>query len=472
MAFMLAAGVRAIPEVLAGVYPVGWDTIAFYVPTTFYWAAGKAGVFAIIGSAPLIYLVSVPLFMAGLDPVWTFKLMGPILYGLFSVSLLTFFSRSLKWAGRNALAGGLLTSLYFVTLRIGWDMYRSISGLSFLLLALSLATDAGDVRRRLALATSIFLAVVSDQFTGAMAIVIVGAIACLQLYKRNRSQSFNLLKALAPGFLTFGLIAYAESISFNTLYPSQPPLGMSWTITNSVVFLGYAYLPLLPFALVGIRNARSFEMALWSLICLTGAVVSAIPFMGMQALGYRWCLLLTVPLCVYAASGLSRIAHASLSNPEWLRLLRVNAPRLFAIFLIISALSYMLLPPQHPAAYFSAYPSLIPTSMSQNTIPLSDSASVVELIHWLGSNMSPSSVLITHQSLYGWALEYLPASVAIMNYGYGTPLDGAKIAVSRGYSSILLIWWANGAGWFGQTTVPDGFSKIRSDGDFAIYEYA
>jgi hypothetical protein len=33
-AFLIPLGVRAIPEILVGPYPIGWDTIAFYVPNT------------------------------------------------------------------------------------------------------------------------------------------------------------------------------------------------------------------------------------------------------------------------------------------------------------------------------------------------------------------------------------------------------------------------------------------------------
>jgi len=33
--------VRAIPEIIVGPYPVGFDTIAFYVPNTLDWAMGK-----------------------------------------------------------------------------------------------------------------------------------------------------------------------------------------------------------------------------------------------------------------------------------------------------------------------------------------------------------------------------------------------------------------------------------------------
>src|SRR5216684_2902114 len=55
-AFLIPVFIRSIPEILVGPYPVGWDTIAFYVPNTLDWAAGKAGFTEILGTAPLMYM--------------------------------------------------------------------------------------------------------------------------------------------------------------------------------------------------------------------------------------------------------------------------------------------------------------------------------------------------------------------------------------------------------------------------------
>src|SRR3989442_4053010 len=81
-AFLVPLFIRSIPEILVGPYPIGWDTIAFYVPNTLDWAAGKAGFTEILGTASLMYLISVPVhWVTRINPVWIFKIMGPILYG-------------------------------------------------------------------------------------------------------------------------------------------------------------------------------------------------------------------------------------------------------------------------------------------------------------------------------------------------------------------------------------------------------
>src|SRR6059036_3215671 len=136
-AFLIPFGLRSVPELLAGPFPVGFDTIAFYVPVTIDWAAGKAGWQTVLGTAPLLYLISVPLYLiTKVCPVWTFKALGPILYGCLSWSLFRFLRQTTHVSQKAALGGTLFTSAYFVTLRIGWDLYRNMMGLTFILLTL------------------------------------------------------------------------------------------------------------------------------------------------------------------------------------------------------------------------------------------------------------------------------------------------------------------------------------------------
>lgn len=66
-AFLIPLGIRAVPEIIVGPYPVGFDTIAFYVPNTMDWAAGKVGLLEMLGTAPLMYMmVGLVLFRPGL----------------------------------------------------------------------------------------------------------------------------------------------------------------------------------------------------------------------------------------------------------------------------------------------------------------------------------------------------------------------------------------------------------------------
>src|SRR5437879_6249271 len=181
-AFLLPLFIRSIPEILVGPYPIGWDTIAFYVPTTLDWAAGKDGYLFMIGEAPLLYMITVPVYLVSrVDPVWIFKVLGPVLYGCMVFALFRFLRLGLFWTERLAFTGSVLTSLYFVTLRISWDLFRNELGLIFVLLSIPLLTKPRDRRSKLILAGLVALAVASNQFTGVIALFLVGTRALVVL---------------------------------------------------------------------------------------------------------------------------------------------------------------------------------------------------------------------------------------------------------------------------------------------------
>src|SRR5207245_1070567 len=183
-AFLIPLFIRTIPEILVGPYPIGWDTIAFYVPTTLDWAAGKTGWVTVLGTAPLMYMLSIPAYLlTRVNPVWIFKVMGPILYGGMIWALFRFIRTGLKWPEKQALGGALLTSLYFVTLRISWDLYRNMLGLTFILLSLPLLEDWKTPRKQALLSILTVLAVASDQLTGVIALVLIGSRTLMALTK-------------------------------------------------------------------------------------------------------------------------------------------------------------------------------------------------------------------------------------------------------------------------------------------------
>ena len=138
--------------------------------------------------------------------------------------------------------------------------------------------------------------------------------------------------------------------------------------------------------------------------------------------------------------------------------------------LLFSAL-YITLPAQDAFTYYTMFPSFVPTTMIQDSVPLSDMANLRTCLNWVAAHMGPDDALITHQAIYGWARAYLPNTDHIVNYGYSNPLDGVSIAVSSGYSNTWVIWWTPGLGWHGQAYLPTGFAIVFQNGDMAVYNY-
>jgi hypothetical protein len=398
--------------------------------------------------------------------------MGPLLYGGMIFALFRYLKAGIGWGERMSLGGALFTSLYFVTLRISWDLYRNMLGLTFLLISLPLLENLVSRRREILLSCLIALTVAANQLTGVVVLFLVAVMAFSALLKNQSKTFYKLSRVVVPGAVIFFGIIYAGILTWGTsLVQEQPALPSLATLTSSIGFLGYAYLPLAPLVLLGSRVIRNRNLLTWSLFCFVAAIGSILPFAGPNASSYRWTLLLAIPLCVYASAGLDKLSNSSRSMISSLGSLKRRAIPLISTVLLLSAILYLTIPAQQAFFYYGSFATLLPTSMLQNTVPLSDMGSLQTLLRWVAQKMGPGSALITHASMYGWARAYLPTDSHIVNYGYSVPSEGLKIARLAGYSSIFMIWWMDGLGWHGQPNVAGGFVPVVQDGDLAVYTY-
>ena len=471
-AFLIPLTIRAIPEIILGPFLVGFDTTAFYLPNALDWSTGHVNPLVMLGTAPLMYAVSVILYLLlKINPVWIFKFMGPILYGSMILAFFRLLKNDLEWPPKRCLGACAFASLYFVTLRLSWDMYRDMLGLTFILLAIPLLNDRTYTTKRWTLPLLVVLAVLSDHLTGVVILSILLARALLKLrecalQEFYRAATVGIVGAIA--FLAIVISALAESMM--TLVQNQPLAPTADSLSTSLGFLAFAYLPIAPFAILGIRSVRNVNLYSWSVSCLTLAASSLIPLVGFHVLSYRWSLLLDLPLMVFTASGLVRFT--SYLQKPFLSLGKIHAFKWVVpgIFCVLSLL-YITLPAQQAFGYYTAYPALVPTSMVQNTVPMSDMASLRQLLDWAALHLNSDTALITHWAIYGYARAYFPHPERIVNYGFSSPLVGVQQAQSEGFSTVLMIWWADGLGWHGQPTVPEGFFQLDGVGNMRIYTY-
>jgi hypothetical protein len=418
-------------------------------------------------------MISEPVYLiTRVNPVWIFKVMGPILYGSLILALYNFLRLGLRWTEKMSLGGGLIASLYFVTLRISWDMYRSMLGLTFILLSLPLFVSMNGRRSQMLLAVLVVLAVASDQLTGVIALSLIGARALMELMRKRRNEFTRLLRVGVPGLVFFLLVAYAGVIvPGGSLVQEQVPLPGLDSLVSSAGFLGYIYLPIAPWVFLGLRRTIQVDLRNWTVVLLGLAFTSLVPFFGFIVMSYQWSLLLDIPLAIYAGAGISRILGTSRFVINRSQLIRRKILPIASVILVVSAALYIVTPAQHAMLYYSAFPSFLPTSMIQDTVPISDMTSLKLMLEWVQLNMRPGTVLITHQAIYGWARAYLPSNANIIDYYYSSPLRGVSQAQSQGFSTIFVVWWLPGLGWHGQAYLPNGFATVFQDGDMAVYTY-
>lgn len=467
LSFLAPLAARALPEVLMGNYLVGFDTIAYYVPTVLRWMDRGFDPLELLGLAPLFYLLTYALALAGIPLTISLKALPPILYGLLGLAVFSFAVKGLGWPSRKGLLASTLSTLYFVGLRISWDMLRCVLGLTLLFLFLALLSEcARGSRRSLALLSAIgALVVLAHQLVSAIMFAIVFAVFLQGLSKRSNALAFKLFAACAPSLALFAVVIYAN---YAVLLGHEGPVtGRSdWlslmgyaSATDAALrtlgFLLFCYLPISPLLFIGAPRLRSLELKAWIAWCFIGM---ALPFLSPLApLSYRWALLLNFPLTLFAAEGLEGLRSRS-------------SKIFFAALLASLSISFTFLPAEAAFPYFTLCPQYSPSSMLQNTVSLRDCRDVVEALKWVDDNVGREGVLLVHDAFHGWALLYTK-EVEVSCYGYADPEGLALSLASNSRKRLYAIWWAPGLGWHGQARLPPSFSVVYSSGGIVVYEF-
>jgi len=462
-AFLVPLCIRTIPEILSGPYPVGWDIIAYYTPNTIDMASGRMTLWGVITSAPTLYAIAVPVYLlTKANLVLIFKVLGPILYGFLGWSTFWFCQRRLHWTGNKALYGVFFISGYFVTMRISWDAYHMELGLSLFLLAESIIGAPASVKSTLVRVSILSLAVLSNQLVG---FIVVGT-QLLMLLRPSIRRNLRLVPLQLPPVALYLLILYATMQT--PLGPGLSIVGSATgisTLTSNLAFLGYAYVFILPLVLFGIKLREKLVFAPWVTTCSIGLLLSVLPGHVFQDIGYRWVLLLSLPLLILAYEGFCklRVSEAFLAR-NWGGTLRVAV----LVCLSGSAVLYDVLPAQSALPFYGMFPQYVPSSMVQSSLPSSDYSNVVNAMLWVDSHLSSDSVLITQQAFYGWARSYLSPDKQIVNSLLESPTS--VIGETGSYTHVYTVWWVDGTGWF-QTSFPVGAKPLVSFGNLAVYEY-
>lgn len=474
LAFAIPLMVRAIPEILMGQYAVGFDAMGYYVPNTLDWLRNGINPLAFISSAPLIYILLMGITYIGASIIISLKILAPLILGLLGLAIYFYAHKALSWSSKKSLLVAVLSTLYFVALRISWDMFRSELGLIFLFLTLIILQKS-----RLSLKSGVLLSLIMSLivFTHQLVAVIMFAIVIatiISLYVNKKKAELRKLvvSAIPAAFLFFAIIyidyfVYSSpivgfSINFSGGFVSLAFASYPDLVVNTLGFIAFCYLPLLPLLVFGARrfknNLQLKAWIFWIFIPLLLAIINASFFSIGGVLPYRWILLLTYPLTFYAVEGLSIIRW------NWYKV---------GVGLILATLSvgFLVLPNSAALGYFNNFPGYVPKSMLQNTVQLSDCQDTANALLWARNNMPGNGYLLVHGVFYGWAKLTIDNN-RLIPYYYGTPEEAAQLRENSSSSQLYLIWWVNGSGWYGQPTVPESFKELYHSGNIAIYKYS
>lgn len=481
LAFVVPLIVRAIPEILMGPYVVGFDTMGFYVPNTLLWLHGGINLWGYLETAPLFYTILISIVATGGPLIVALKVISPLLLGFLGLSIYIYARKGLDWSSIKSIVPALLGTVYFVALRVSWDMLRNELGLIFLFVVLTLLADRRNSswKRYVLLSLAMMAVVLSHQLVSVIMFGVVVFTVVYKLLRKDFIRSVNLIVVSLPAVFFFFFVYFIVVVPSGFMDYSMSvgsPLA-SWTgftsyqsmLVSETGFFLYCFLPLLPLALVSFKRFGDFQLRSWLLLSL---ILLLIPFAFVSP--FRWILMLPYPLAFYVTDTLSW-----LKSIRWKRF-KFTVHKIAILYLVLStallSFGFIFMTSEKPFLYFNPeqfnyYPYQIPSSMSQNTISITDCQSTVNALQWFRGNVNSSALLLTHTVFYGWALLTLNED-QVRNYGFDDPAKAATTAAQEGHTQIYLIWWVNGQGWYGQPTLPLSFHEVYQSGKIAIYSYA
>ena len=478
LAFTIPLIVRAVPEILMNQYLVGFDTIGYYIPNTLTWLSNGVSFWSLMSSAPLLYILLMGITSIGVPITVTLKILGPLVLGLLGFATYYYAHKGLSWSPKKSLMVAILSTLYFVALRISWDMFRSELALIFLFLTLTiLQKNRISIRNGLLLSLMMALVVFSHQLVAIIMFAIITAMITNYSLKKKKTELSRIIVYSIPAALILLLIIYINyfvfsspvmsySVNYSGGFETLTTLSHLELVTNTLGFLVFCYLPLVPLLIFGLRGSKSnihFKAwILWAVIPVLFVILSPNTFFLGGVLPFRWILLLTYPLSFYAVEGLFAIKW------NWHKIAYK-----VAVGSIIGILSvgFLALPNNGAFGYFGSYPTYVPKSMLQNTVQLSDCQDTSNALLWAQNNMASDGFLLVHEAFYGWALLTFDGS-RLIPYFFENLTDAVNKQLDKNSTNPLyLIWWVNGTGWYGQTTVPAMFKELYSSGNIAIYQY-
>ena len=476
--FLGSFTLRLIPEILAGPWPLGFDTIRYYVPTMLDWANGDFNPVHFNYYTPLCYFLLFSVYRVSGSVFFTLKFLGPLLYGLLCSSFLFFVNRGLGWNNKKGLVAAFLFSVYFLTLRISWDLYRNMLGLTFFFLFLPFLRKFDELPRSRKFIASVLaiLITLSHEITSVIMFFVIFSGFALDFFKNKRlSKVLKLSLWFMPSLIILSFFVYSSAIMFHEVPGSLNYLATtSYSVLTSDVLILFFLIfgPLLPFAILGFWRDRTLDS--WSLICLLGSFWPIL-YPWFQIIPWkRWMFMLWPPFAIYIVNGFDKLKmlerkFASRNG------LHIHLSKLALILIIIlgASIAYMVFPLN---VTFSPHSTLdarlghyIPGSMLCNTFPLADCDDFEKCFQYVNKRLNDSSVLIIHESLTGWARLYVNEGKNVINYHSNSPLYG--VSEAAGYETIYLIWWVDGYGWYGQKNLPECFESVFNSSYVSVYIY-
>lgn len=404
---------RLIPQLIAFPYPIGYDSITYYLPELV-----KININEVKESIEFpIYLYVVNLFSTifSQNLYYSFLGSGIILYGIFSVTIFFICYRVIRQSLNKSLYISIFVIFQLPILRISWDLFRDLFSLIFLNVFLIIFSN---LISRIKLASTLYvilnnfaaflvtvLTIFSDRMIGMLLILISFAYSIF--YKVKFIFFINLFLALIF-LIYFYLYDKTTAISirenfFVVLTSVSNHTNEYSPIDVMVLFLSLLGI-LIPIFIVGFKvssikniNLIKIPLIFSFLFSFSWIVVPNYSFLAPE----RWIIILSIFFSMVSVIGFLDISEKINKNSRK-KLVQIT----FLTGFVVYGICYVVLPYEHPLsipALFKNNTSFIfPSAMIFNSLNIKDNNDVVNIIDWINSHTPSDSVIIGSKHWRGW----------------------------------------------------------------------
>jgi len=450
--FLAALLLRGVADLLVAPYPVGYETITWYAPLMMRFQA--MSVLEVLTETfrvgTLFYMLMWFATVVSSAHAFTLlKVSGAVLYGCLAMAVFAFLRRGLRFEWKIAFVSSLLLVFQVATLRVSWDRFRTVLGLVFTFIAITVMKSDHRFKWPF-LAGLAVLTTLSREYIALTLFVIVLGFAFLE--RKERSMSFV---ALAPALSMFAAMVHSTGLWENYVSYGQFAVGnYLLTVRDTLSIFAVCYLPLLPFVLKGFRRDRLLDP--FTGFLLVGSFsVALCPWFAVPDY-QRWLMLLVFPFSIYASLGFEGYNLFK----------RANFRKLISILLIFMAIGV-----GYSTGGFS-YVGLVPNSyvavnLVQSSIPWNQIDDVKDVLVWLDENAMFNSSVLAEERFYGWTLIYLERAycdIEVVTYGATSmPWGALEKVLDDGSRWIYLIWYND--------LDLENFSIVYSRNDVSVFQY-
>jgi hypothetical protein len=383
---IVSISLRAIPELVTSPYPVGYDTVNYYIPMITNLEQNWK---TVSDDFPLYVLILYFIMVAtGLSAHSVVAGSAVALFGLFAIAVFYASRTLLKLAPWQSVIATAFAIVQLSVLRTAWDLHRDLLALSIMLIVFSLlASRERSLSLMILLIALACFTVATDRMVGLLLLASLGAGAVL--YK---SRSMMILAAIS-GALFISLLAASN-------------LGTIESARQGEAFV----------------SSASSQISRFDYLVLFGVLNGAIAVPAILGFMRAKHVLLKVPLIV---SGVGSLSWLVLSDPSmlvperWMIIFGVCAslfagyfilktvqPRKHGNLIVASVLlgfgvvgmSYAALPYDRPLPLFTLAKDHIepfmPVTMQFNALDIQDNDALIAAIGDINSNTEDTAIIV------------------------------------------------------------------------------